>query len=140
MSEGENGGAADVKELMRWAEQTQRNLDFMADRQAQFTADLQRFQEGQEGRWRKADETWGRIEASIRALLAVAQIHEGEIKALQEAQDRTDRQIAETGKQLAETGEQLADTGERVDALVNTLERLITERRDGRGKREASDE
>jgi len=154
MSEEENGGAMDMRELVRWAEQTrlniealaertQRSLDFLAEQQAQFSSDLQRTRaerekdwEEQKERWRKADERWANTEAGIRALLAIVQTHEGEISALQESQARTDRQIAETGRQLAETGEKLSETGERVDALINTVERLISERRNGKADRD----
>ncbi len=51
---------------------------------------------------RRADERWGRTEDGIRALLAIAEIHEREI----------------------------ASTDERLSALINTVERIISERRD----------
>ncbi len=124
MSEERNDGTVDVKELVRWAERTQRNLDFLASQQAQFSANLHQSREEQEQEWReqrerwlKADARWAETEKGIRALLAVAEIHEREIEALKESQERT--------------GKQLAETGERVDALVSTVERLISERRNG---------
>ena len=135
-------------DLLRWAEKTQRTIDFMVQQQAQFQAksetDMQRLRElyeqnearwaqneqrwaSADERWASADERWERTREQILALLAVAEMHEREIFELRqrqaEAQARTDAKMAETG--------------ERVDALVNTVERLISERRNG-GKREES--
>jgi hypothetical protein len=128
VSEGENDGPVDVKDLVRWAERTHRNLEFLAGQQAQFSADLQqsreeqkeKWQEQQE-RWKKADARWAETEKGIRALLAIAEIHEKGIAAMAAAQAASQER----------TDKQLAGTGERVDALVNTVERLISERRDG---------
>ncbi len=138
-------------DLLRWAERTQRTIDFMVQQQAQFQAksetDMQRLRElyerneerwarneerweKNEERWASADERWERTREQILALLAVAEMHEREISELRqaqaEAQERTDAKMAETG--------------ERVDALVSTVERLISERRNGGGKREESSE
>jgi Spy/CpxP family protein refolding chaperone len=119
--EDEDKNAPGGEESERHA-RIQRHIDFILEQQAQFAADMQRSREEQEERWRKADERWARTESGIRALLAIAQSHEGEINALREAQERTDRQIAETGKQMAETDE-------RLGALINFVERFVSERR-----------
>jgi hypothetical protein len=138
-----------ASDLLRWAERTQRTIDFMIQQQAQFQAkseaDMQRLRElyeqnelrwarsderwaSADERWVRADERWERTREQILALLAVAEMHEREIVELRqaqaEAQERTDAKMAETG--------------ERVDALVNTVERLISGRRNGGGKREES--
>lgn len=111
-------------DLLRWAEKTQRTIEFMlrqqAEAQARSEADresLREMQEENEARWARADERWARIErmwerteGSVRSLHAIAQIHEGEITTLAETQ---------------------AEVGERVNALVNTVEQLISERRNG---------
>jgi hypothetical protein len=111
-------------ESRRRAEENQRNIDFIIRQQAQFTADMQRLGDSQaraEQRWERSEQRWERTEESIRALLAIAEIHDGEIKALAqtqaEAQARTDRQMSETD--------------ERLNALVNVVERIISERRNG---------
>jgi hypothetical protein len=138
-------------DLLRWAEKTQRTIEFMVQQQAQFQAksetDMQRLRElyeeneakwarneerwaSADERWARADERWERTREQILALLAVAEIHDAEMKELRltqaESQARTDAKFAETG--------------DRVDALVNTVERLISERRNGGGKREESSE
>jgi transcriptional regulator with XRE-family HTH domain len=125
-------------DLLRWAEKTQRTIDFILQQQAQAqaraeadTERLREMREDNEARWARADERWENserrweriermwehTEESVRSLHAIAQIHEGEIATLAETQARTDAQLAETG--------------ERVNALVNTVERLISERRNG---------
>lgn len=125
--------------LLQWARETQRNIDLIVRQQAQFSANLQRLREMQdraEGRWEKAEGRWERIErmwerteGSVRSLHAIAQIHEGEINTLAEAQSRTDAQMTETDRRMAETDE-------RLNALINTFERIISERRSGGGQRE----
>src|SRR5919107_1165529 len=102
-------------DLLRWAEKTQRTIDFMLQQQAQYQAQsearqaksqakseadaerLREMREDYEARWARTDERWARTSEEIRALLAIAEIHEGEITALAERQ---------------------AEVGERVDALV----------------------
>jgi len=120
-------------DLLRWAEKTQRTIDFILQQQAQAqaraeadterlremreadTERLREIREDNEARWARTDERWARTSEEIRALLAIAEIHEGEIATLAETQ---------------------AEVGERVNALVNTVERLIGERRNGGGRGE----
>jgi hypothetical protein len=122
-------------ELLRWAEKTQRTIEFMLQQQAQYQAQsearqaesqakseadterLREMREENEARWARADERWARIErmwerteGSVRSLHAIALIQAGEITTLAETQ---------------------AEVGGRVNALVNTVERLISERRNG---------
>ncbi|HEX8721072.1 MAG TPA: hypothetical protein VF736_10610 [Pyrinomonadaceae bacterium] len=118
-------------DLLRWAERTQRTIAFIIQQQAQSQAkseaDMQRLREmyeRNEERWARNEETWARAnerwehtEESVRSLHAIAQIHEGEIMALVESH---------------------SDTRGRLDALIDTVERLISERRNGGGKREES--
>ena len=113
----------DAKELLQWAKQTQRNINFVVNQQAQFSADLQRSQESFDEWWRRADEKWARTEESIRALLAVAELHAQEIGALREAQEAQREAQARTDRQIAETGKQMAETDERLNALINFVER-----------------
>ena len=133
-------GLPTASDLLRWAVKTQRTIDFMVQQQAQFQAkseaDMQRLRElyeenearwaRNEERWARTDERWERMSEEIRALLALAEIHDAEINELQRTQ----------AESQARTDAKFAETGERVDALVNTVERLISERRNGGGKRE----
>ena len=79
-----------------------------------------------EQRWERAERMWARTEESVRALLALAQSHAGDINALQEAQARLTESQARTDRQMAETDE-------RVGALVGAVEALIGGRRNGGG-------
>ena len=111
---------ANAEETRRHNEEMQRNMDFIVRQQAQFSADMQQLRESQERaelRWERIERRWERTEESVRNLHAIAQIHEREITTLAEAQARTTSQMAETD--------------ERINALVNTVERLIGERRNG---------
>jgi hypothetical protein len=128
MSEQDDREPESAKDLLRWAKETQRNINFIVNQQAQFSADLQRSQEDFNERWRRTDEKWARTEEGIRALLTIAEIHEREIGALRdtqrEAQDRIDRQMAETDRRMAETDE-------RLNALINFVERRESGERNG---------
>ena len=98
------------EEAKRREERTQSRIEFILQQQAQFSADMQSLrvmQEHSERRWERIERMWERTEGSVRSLHAIAQIHEGEIAALAERQ---------------------AEVGERVNALVNTVERLTDER------------
>ena len=116
-----------AEEAGRRAEAIQRNIEFIIQQQAQFSADMERLraaQERAEHRWERIERMWERTEESVRSLHAIAQIHESEITALAQAQSRTTSQMAETD--------------ERINVLVSTVEQLISERRNGGGKREES--
>src|ERR1700754_814594 len=98
------------EEAKRREDRTQSRIEFILQQQAQFSADMQSLrvmQEHSERRWERIERMWERTEGSVRSLHAIAQIHEGEIAALAERQ---------------------AEVGERVNALVNTVERLTDER------------
>ena len=116
----EENNPVDGKDLLRWAKETQRNIEFIVNQQAQFAADMDKLRERQERaeqRCERAEQRWERTEEGIRSLLSIAEIHEREIDALKEAQARTDRQMAETD--------------ERMNALINVVERNISGRRNG---------
>jgi chromosome segregation ATPase len=112
--------ATSEQEAERREERIQRRIEFIIQQQAQFNADMQRLREAQERnderwaeteeRWRRAGERWENTEVSVRSLHAIAQIHEGEIMALAESH---------------------SDTKERLNALIDTVERVISERPNG---------
>ncbi|MCA1615307.1 MAG: hypothetical protein LC800_14625 [Acidobacteria bacterium] len=108
-------------ESRRRDETNERNIKFIIEQQAQFSADMQQMREAQAQEDEKWERRWGRTEGGIRDLLAIAEMHDQEIKDLAkvqaEAQARTDRQMA--------------DTDERLNALVNVVEKMISERRNG---------
>jgi hypothetical protein len=107
-------------------EKNRRNIDFILQQQAQFTADMQQMREAQAHAEETWERRWGRTEEGIRALLAIAELHDGEIKTLAETQ----AQAAQTQAQ-ARTDRQMSETDERLNALVNVVERISSERRNG---------
>jgi hypothetical protein len=126
MSEEDDVKPESEGELLQWAKQTQRNIDFIVRQQAQFSADLEQLREVQA----RSEQRWDRTAEGITALLAIAEIHEREISELRQTQ----------AEAQARTDARMAETGERVDALVNTVERLISERRNGGGPKEENSE
>lgn len=107
------------RESQHREERIQRAVEFLIQQQAQFQAKseagMQRLQELHEKNERK----WEHTEDSVRSLHAIAQIHEGEIMALAESH---------------------SDTKGRLNALIDTVERVVSERRNGGGKKEESSE
>lgn len=104
-----------------WRERMERQMAFIVEQQAQSEV---RWAEG-DARWARADERWARTEEGIRALLAIAEIHEREFVELREAGLATDQKM----NALREAG--LA-TDERLSALINVVERQISEGRNGK--------
>src|ERR1700755_24304 len=102
-------------DLLRWAEKTQRTIDFMLEqqalyqaqaeaRQAKSDADMQSLRDLQ----RQNEERWERTSGEIRALLAIAEIHEREIFELGETQARNAEAQARRDSKLAETAARAA--------------------------------
>ena len=104
-----------------WRERMERQMAFIVEQQAQCEVRWAKADE----RWAQANERWARTEEGIRALLTIAEIHEREIEKLSEAGLATDRKLNE----LREAG--LA-TDERLSALINVVERQISEGRNGK--------
>ena len=132
-------------DLLRWAEQTQRTINFMLEQQARYQAQAEARQAQAEARQAKADadmqslrdlqrqneERWERTSGEIRALLAIAEIHEREIFELGETHARQAEAHARIAEAQARTDAQMAETDERLNALINTVEKMISERRNG---------
>lgn len=99
-----------------YIERMERQMAFIVEQQAQYEVRSAKADERwaeADKRWAKADERWASTEQSIRALLAIAEIHEREFEALREA-----------GKELREAGKA---TDERLSVLINVVERHISE-------------
>jgi len=113
-------------------EEMQKAMEFIVNQQAQASAKIDGILEAQRGaqkdaqeswtrseeRWQRSDERWTRTEEGIRALLSIAQIHEQEIATL--------------GERIAEVSENGRATDGRLNALINTVERQISEGRNGK--------
>ncbi len=116
-------------------EEMQKAMEFMVNQQAQASAKIDALTDAHrealkadetrraesEERWKRSeerskriDDRWERTEEGIRALLSIAEIHEREIATL-----------AENGRA----------TDERLNVLINTVERQISEGRNGNPNR-----
>jgi len=102
-------------------EEMQTAMDFMVNQQAQTAVKLGRLAERVDGLAVKVDglaeiqsraeQRWERTEEGIRALLVIAEMHEREIKTLTENGRATD---------------------DRLNALINVVERQVSEGRNGK--------
>jgi Mg2+ and Co2+ transporter CorA len=102
-------------------EEMQKAMDFILEQEARSSAKIDALgekvdaladvQKHADERWARADERWARTEESIRALLSIAEMHEKEIVTLTENGRATD---------------------ERLNALINVVERQISEGRNGK--------
>lgn len=113
----------------------QRQMDFILNQQSQSAADTQPSRAEQEGRWKKADERWAETEEGIRALLALAEIHNQEIKEQSEQTAEDSRLIAESSRQIGARREAGRENGGRLSAFINTAERITGGRRDAGPRR-----
>jgi excinuclease UvrABC ATPase subunit len=115
-------------EVRRREEETQKRIDFILEQQARFAANQQLASE----RMDRADERWARTEESIRALLTVAEIQAGEIKDLTEAVKAVDERQRQADERQWKADERAREIDERLNALINVVERYISERRNGK--------
>jgi hypothetical protein len=97
-------------ESRRKAEETQRKMDFIVQQQAQFIEDINKLSQAQ-------DRTQGIVERLAVASLNRVEELEGKMSALVDSHIR-----------LADTQSQ---TDERLSVFITTVERLISERRNG---------
>ena len=104
-----------------WQEKIERHMAFILEQQAQCEVRWAKADE----RWTKADERWAETAEGIRALLAIAEIHERGFAELREAGLKTEEKF----KELREAGRA---TDERLSALINVVERQISEGRNGK--------
>lgn len=102
-------------------EEMQQTIKFILQQQAQTFANIDALALAQERNERK----WGKTEEGIRALLSIAEIHEREIASHQQ-------QIAALSQHIAKVSENGRATDERLNALINTVERQISEGRNGK--------
>ncbi len=111
-------------------EEINRKFDIVAGHLATLAVNQQKFDERMtrlEEVQRRAEERWSRTEESIRALLAASEIQAEEIKDLSES-------VRAVNERQRQDEELRRETDERLNALINTVERYISERRNGRSE------
>jgi hypothetical protein len=102
-------------------EERQRAMNFIVEQQAKTSAKLDALTETQ----KRGEEKWSRTEEGIRALLTIAEIHEKEIQA-------NTQQILAQSQQIANVSETTKSTDDRLNALINVVERQISNGRNGK--------
>jgi ABC-type transporter Mla subunit MlaD len=102
------------------ADDTQRTMQFIPEQQSQLTMTMGHLSEKVDRPGDKVDRTAD----SIIALLAIAEIHEREIEVLKKT-------VAANSKTVAANSEAGRATDGRLNALLNVVEQMISERRGG---------
>jgi chromosome segregation ATPase len=109
------------EDVLMTNEEMQQAMEFIVNQQARAAAKIEALADAQKAadeRWTRSEERWTRTEEGIRALLSIAEIHE--------------REIATLGQNIAEVSENGRATDERLNVLINTVERHISEGRNGK--------
>lgn len=102
-------------------EEMQRAMGFIVQQQAQTATKMDALTEAQK---ENAD--------GIRALLSIAQIHEREIETLGHQIASVSRDIAAVSREIGILGETTKATDERLNALINVVERQLSNGRNGK--------
>ncbi len=113
-------------------EEFQKAMEFILQQEARSSAKIDALGEKVEALadvQKGADERWTRTEEGIRALLSIAEIHEREIANLGQTMNDNSRKTDERIAALSENGRA---TDERLNALINVVERQISEGRNGK--------
>ena len=101
-------------------DKTECTMQFILEQQVQNTVAMGQLTEKVDKLSDKVDRTAD----GINALLAIAEIHEHEITALKES-------VKAVSDSVSAVDERGRETDERLNALINTVERYISERRNG---------
>ena len=99
----------------------QRTMAFILEQQAQTASTMTQIHATMARLTERLDRLTERVDRNaegITALLAIAEMHE--------------REITTHEREIADNREAQARTDERLNALINTVERYISERRDGK--------
>lgn len=102
-------------------EEMQKAMEFIVEMEARSSTKIDAIAEAQkeaERRWAQSEGRWARTEESIRALLAIAELHEREIQA--------------NTQQILSLGETARATDDRLNALINVVERQMSDGRNGK--------
>ena len=106
-------------------EEMQRAMEFIVEMEAKSSAKIDALGENLRQSQREWDERSKRTDERITALLAIAEIHEREIMANSE-------HISSVSRDVAILRETTKATDDRLNALINVVERQISEGRNGK--------
>ena len=103
------------------SEEMQQTVEFILQQQAQTSAKIDALALAQE----RNEKKWERTEEGIRALLSIAELHQTEIASMTEGMQRL-------SQEMQNLGETTRNTDERLNALINIVERQISEGHNGK--------
>ena len=106
-------------------EEMQRAIDFIVEAQAKASTNIDELRESMSRSQTEWEERSKRTDERITALLAIAEIHEREILA-------NAQHISSVSRDVAALGETTRATDERLNALINAVERQISNGRNGK--------
>ncbi|HVF57770.1 MAG TPA: hypothetical protein VM934_16580 [Pyrinomonadaceae bacterium] len=109
-------------------DELERTIQFILDQQARNEEKWVRNAEQQARnaeQQARNEEKWARTEEGIRSLLSIAEIHEREITAVNES-------VRTVDERQRKSDERQRHLDERLNALINTVERYISEGRNGK--------
>jgi methyl-accepting chemotaxis protein len=115
-------------------DKTERTIQFILEQQAQNTVAIGQLTNNLDklsGTVDKLSDKVDRTADGINALLAIAEIHEQEIAALRESVKAVSESVNSMRESISAGDERGRETDERLNALINTVERYISERRNG---------
>ncbi|HEX7176583.1 MAG TPA: hypothetical protein VF240_15055 [Pyrinomonadaceae bacterium] len=129
------------------SESFDRNMEIVAAHLASLTVKQEQLQESQaraearldrsEEQFKRSSERLDRVERVLGSAIRLGsrQLKETResVNALIAAQERTTEALARLADSQARTDAKMAETDERLNILVNTVERYISERRNGGG-------
>jgi len=102
-------------------EELQKAMEFIVEQQAQSSTKIDALVDAQM-----------RTEVGIRTLLSIAEIHEREINTIGHQVSSLSQEISNVGSEISNLGETTRATDGRLNALINVIERQISEGRNGK--------
>ena len=100
-------------------EEIGQRIEFIIEQQAQFTSDIQILREIQAADNKLLKEQYRNLSDAVVSVV-------GMVGRLAEAQERTDRRIAELAEGLTRTDANVAELTERLNLFINVVEKYIS--------------
>ena len=116
-------------------EEMERTMKFILQQQAQLTVSVGQLTEQVDKLSNTVDKLSAKVDRTadgISSLLVIAEIHDREIAELRESVKATSESVKATSGSVSAVDERGRQTDERLNALINMVERYISERRNGK--------
>jgi uncharacterized protein (DUF885 family) len=100
-------------------EEIGQRIEFIIEQQAQFASDIQVLRELQAADTKMLKEQYQNLSAAVVTVV-------GLVGKIAEAQERTDKRVAELAEGLARTDAQVSELAERLNIFINVVEKYIS--------------